>query len=61
MNFQPTNPFIENEAELSIDENINISDDEDDEEQNFYEVSFINDDTQNMDTQMHIQYLQTTR
>ncbi|XP_018562878.1 Fanconi anemia group M protein isoform X2 [Anoplophora glabripennis] len=55
------NPFIENEAELSVDEDVIVSEDEDDEDQNLYEASFINDNTQNLDTQMHVRYLQSTR
>ncbi|XP_060519829.1 uncharacterized protein LOC132698011 isoform X2 [Cylas formicarius] len=55
------NPFIEEEAKLSEDENVFISDDESDGELDVYDSSFVNDETQNMNTQMHLHYLKSMR
>ncbi|CAG9813734.1 unnamed protein product [Phaedon cochleariae] len=54
--------FVEDEAELSLCDGFNVSEDEDDEEnQDCYEPSFVADETHYVDTQMHIRYLQSVR
>ncbi|KAJ8969929.1 hypothetical protein NQ317_016194 [Molorchus minor] len=55
------NPFVADEAELSEDENVQVSDDEDDGDQSIYESSFVTDETQHVDTQMHARYLQSIK
>uniref|UniRef100_A0A6P7HDG0 Fanconi anemia group M protein-like n=1 Tax=Diabrotica virgifera virgifera TaxID=50390 RepID=A0A6P7HDG0_DIAVI len=57
------NEFIENEAELSICDETNVSDDEADEflSQEQYDASFVADETQHVDTQMHAVYLKSVR
>ncbi|CAG9837122.1 unnamed protein product [Diabrotica balteata] len=57
------NQFIENEAELSICDEINVSDDEADEflSQDNYDASFVADETHDVDTQMHAVYLKSVR
>lgn len=56
------NPFIQLEAEVSEDECIIISEDERDTDDDVFDSSFVNDETQMFaNTQMHAHYLQTVR
>ncbi|CAH1110549.1 unnamed protein product [Psylliodes chrysocephalus] len=56
------NQFIEDEADVSVCDSIVISDDEfDTGTQDKYDASFVADETQDMDTQMHAVYLKSVR
>ncbi|XP_030761438.1 uncharacterized protein LOC115886430 [Sitophilus oryzae] len=55
------NEFLDLEAELSEDESVFISDDEREENIDCYEGSFVNDESQYVNTEMHAKYLQSLR
>ncbi|XP_076260216.1 FA complementation group M isoform X2 [Rhynchophorus ferrugineus] len=60
-NKKPKSDFLELEAEVSDDDNVFISDDENEENLDCYDKSFVNDETQIFCTQMHAKYLQSTK
>lgn len=58
-------PYIDLEAELSIDDTVVVSDDNDDDEEDNdkFEESFVDDEPQNIanNTTMHAHYLESVR
>ncbi|CAG9860162.1 unnamed protein product [Phyllotreta striolata] len=55
------NQFIDDEADVSSCDSIIISDDEFETQSQQYDKSFVNDETQNFNTQMHAVYLQSVK
>ncbi|KAJ8911080.1 hypothetical protein NQ315_015252 [Exocentrus adspersus] len=58
---KPINPFIEYEAEVSSSEENTSEDEHNCDQDDLYETSFVDDETQNVCTQMHVEYLRSIK
>ncbi|XP_050307869.1 Fanconi anemia group M protein [Anthonomus grandis grandis] len=55
------NTFLDMEARLSDDENVFVSDDEEEDFPDHYDKSFVNDETQQINSETHAMYLQSIK